>query len=188
MKRIFSIIAALICAVTSLSAQDTQTILDKVADAHDGGRAVERRFIEKRTGKGGVTAETLTGNLKFEKPDTFIMNYDNGDDFVIDGKLMTIVRDDNPVQFDLSKNKLMAGLSHTLLYSFRGTLNALAVEQKSEIKAVATGKGYLVTLEAKKKSPRGYSKVEVLYSLEDCSVVSILLEEFTGAATFYSWE
>lgn len=188
MKKILFIIAALVCAVPAVSAQDIQAILDKVARMHDGGIPVERRFVEKRTDKVKKTGETLTGKLKFRKPDTFIMNYDNGEDFVIDGKLMTIARGGNPLQFDLSKNKLMAGLSHTLLYSFCGTLKELAEEQKSGIKAIKTKDGYLVTLEAKKKMPRGYSKVEVLYSLTDCTVVNVLLEEFTGLSTFYSWE
>ncbi len=189
MKRLLASIAALACVLVSLQAQSSDNILASVRKAHDGGLPVSRRFVEVRSNKAlNIKDRQFKGLLKFEKPDTFIMNYDNGEDFVIEGGKMTINRDGKVVQFDLAKNKLMAGLSHTLLYSFGGRLQDLATEQKSDIKAEKSGNGYLVTLTATKKLPKGYSRIEVLYSLKDYSVVTILMEEFGGARTLYSWE
>ena len=186
MKRFLISLTALVLAAFAASAQDDQAVLSKIAAAHKGGLSVEKRFVEIRT-KGKKT-ETLKGMLTFAKPDTFNMVYDNGELFSIEGSSMTIRRGKKENRFDLGKNKMMAGLSHTLLYSFRGTLKELAEEQNSEIRAVKEKEGYRVTLTAVKKSARGYGKVEVIYGLKDCGVVSILLEEFGGNSTFYSWE
>lgn len=186
MKRFLISLAAFILALSGVSAQDDQAILNKIAEAHNGGLSVEKRFVEVRS-KGKKT-ETLKGKLTFSKPDNFDMVYDNGELFSIAGDRMTVNRGKKENRFDLGKNKMMAGLSHTLLYSFRGTLKELAEEQNSEIRAVKEKEGYRVTLTAVKKSARGYGKVEVIYGLKDCGVVSILLEEFGGNSTFYSWE
>lgn len=186
MKRFLISLAAFILALSGVSAQDDQAILNKIAEAHNGGLSVEKRFVEVRS-KGKKT-ETLKGKLTFSKPDNFDMVYDNGELFSIAGDMMTVKRGKKENTFDLTKNRMMAGLSHTLLYSFRGTLGELAAEQKSEIKVTKEADIYRATLTAVKKSARGYSKVEVVYSLKDCSVVSILLEEFGGNSTFYSWE
>ena len=186
MKRILISLAALVMAATTVFAQDSDAILAKIAGAHNGGLSVDKRFVEVRTKL--KKTETLKGKLTFSKPDTFDMVYDNGELFSIAGSKMSIKRGSKTNNFDLSKNKIMAGLSHTLLYSFQGVLGDLAKEQNSIINAVKEKEGYRVTLTPAKKLPRGFSKVEVVYSLSDCSVVSILLEEIAGNSTFYSWE
>ena len=191
MKRLVLSILAIALAF-SAAARTSEEILAQIRAAQNGGKTIEfTPIVEVRTNYvGHPGSETLTGKLKFVSKDDFlVMNYDNKEDFVIQGKQMVIKKNgQQPQVFDLSKNMMMKGLSRTLLCSFRGTLEDLAKEQKSSITAVEDGKNYKVTLTATKKQPRGLAKVEVVYKQKGGDLVSIYFEEFTGAKTSYNWE
>ena len=190
MKKLLISILAL-AGVLSASAQtDTEGILAKIEKTQNGGKAVSHRFIEERTGHPGKKGnETVKGSLTFKSEgDYLLMDYDNSEQFLIDGSKMTIKRDGPAKVLDLNKNLMMRGLSHTLLYSFKGTLKKLSEEQKIPIEAKVDGANYVVSLTAVKKQPRGYNKVEAVYKKGTCELLSIRLDEFTGASTYYYWE
>lgn len=187
-KTLLTILCALFGAWT-LGAQSSTDILNRIDAALSGTTTVTGRFHEVRTpaAKDQKPLE-LTGKLVF-KPDTFLsMLYDNGDQFTIDGDKMVVLHEGTPVVYNLTKNLMMKGLSHTLLYSFKGDLPLLAEEQDAEIQAVKEKGCFVVTLTPRKKTARGISRLVVSYDAATCAIRGMILDEPTGASTRYSMD
>ena len=186
MKKILLVLASLMGALPLLSQSSDQilSIIEKSAAEHS---VYSSRFSEVRTpASKGQKPVTLKGQLEYKAPEYLSMDYDNGEKFLLDGDSMTMVRDGNTVSFDTSKNLLMRGLKHALMYSFSGKLQDLSAEQGADIEAVKKGNQYVVSLTAKKKSARGYSRIIVRYDLKG-ALVDMQMDEVTGASTFYSF-
>ena len=91
-----------------------------------------------------------------------------------------------PETFDTSKNLMMKSLSTALLYSFQGKLDELAKEQQADLTQESDkDKNVVVTLTAKVKKVRGYSKIQVFYK-PDGTVFKMQMDEFNGASTLYT--
>lgn len=185
MKKTFLLIAtALLCTLTF--AQSTDSILSFIKSAPARSRDVESTFTEVHTPAAKNAAKTtLKGDLSF-KNNCLEMKYTNGDFFSTDNVKMKKVHGKAKQEFDLTKNQMMKGLSHTLIFSFQGDPGALAAEQGTEISATKDGANYIVTLVAKKKTPRGLSKLVLVYSAADGAIISMQMDECSGASTFYS--
>ena len=188
MKKLTLCLAA-IAAALSLQAQTSEEIISKIAKAPARKSDVIVRIKEVRT--PAIKEEkpvTLKGNLLFKPEDYLTINYDNKDQFIINGsRMVTITGGVNQV-FDTSKNLMMKSLSDVLLSAFMGKLSDLAQQQNSDIKAEKSGQDYIVTLTARKKSARGLSKLTVTYKTSDCSIKAMTMYEVTGATTQYSIE
>lgn len=187
MKKIILTLSALLC-VFSLNAQSGETILSNIEKACGKGVNVSGRFSEVRKSADKAAAPViLAGKLAFKGTDNLEMIYDNGNKFLIEGKVMTIVNDGVKQTFDLTKNLMMKGLSQVLICSFTGQLPTLAAEQNAIIMASKEAKDYVVTLKAQKKAVRGFNRVIVHYDATTCKIKSMMLEEFSGAITSYDW-
>lgn len=188
MKKLLLILCAVLGAWT-LGAQNSTEILNRIDATLAKAPAVTGRFHEVRTPAAKDQKPVqLTGKLVF-KPDIFLsMLYDNGDQFTIDGDKMVVQRDGNPMVYNLTKNLMMKGLSHILLYSFKGDLPLLAQEQDADIQAVQEKGRYVVTLTPRKKTPRGCSSLVVSYDAATCAIREMILDEPTGASTRYSMD
>jgi len=186
MKKIMILTTALLSSIAlNLSAQTTDEITARVQGAKARTVVIDKKFTEVRTSPDGKSV-TLTGQLVY-KPDSYLsMSYDNGELFLIDGFQMTINRDGKSQSFDLTKNQMMKALSHALLYSFRGTLIDLSVEQKTMVNAIEKGGDYVITLKATKPAARGYSRIEVFYDASTSAIKAMTMDEFSGASTYYS--
>ena len=188
MKRILLIAAALVSALT-VQAQNSEEILSKIAKAPARKAEVVSRIKEVRTpADPGAKPTTLKGSLLFKPEDYLTINYDNKDQFIINGTRMVSITGGVNQVFDTSKNLMMKNLSDVLICSFMGRLSDLATAQNSDIKAEKSGKDFVVTLTARKKSARGLNKLTVTYSAADCSIKGMTMYEVTGATTTYSIE
>ena len=189
MKKTLFAIAALLACTFSLSAQSSAEILSKIEKAQNGGKQIAAsRFFELRSSADRtVQPVKLEGKLSYTPADNLQMNYDNGELFSIEGNKMTIRRDGTEQVFDTAKNLMMKGLSHALLYMFQGRLNNLATEQNADIAATKEGSEYVVTITARKKAARGYSRTIIRYDARNCSLRNMQMDEFSGASTYYSF-
>jgi len=183
MKKLAVIISVLVSSLCVM-AQDQDAILSMLEENPSGDIAA--KFSETRTSADKSSSRNLTGTLVYKTAGDLSMIYDDGEQFIIKGNTMKIYQNQVETVFDLTKNLMMKGLRNALIYSFQGKLQNLAVEQKADIKAVKEGKIYVVTLTAQKKAVRGYSRIEIRYNSSDCAIVSMLMEEFSGAVTKYS--
>lgn len=195
MRKIILAISALCGAFVLVSGQSSESLIKTIAAKAAAHTSYSDRFTEVRTpaktadGKTscGEAVVTLEGKLDYKSSGYLSMAYDNKDLFLIDGNLMTIIRDGKPaVKFDTSKNLMMRGLQHALLYSFSGKLSELATEQKADLNVVTVKEGYEATLTATKKQARGYSRIIVRYS-PGGSIIQMQMDEFSGASTFYKF-
>lgn len=154
--------------------------------AQGGKNITNAAFREVRT---PVTQDAqvikLTGKMTYKADNYLSLNYDNGELFLIDGDKMTINMDGQKNDFDLTKNLMMRSLSHVLLYSMEGKFDALAAEQKCDIKTETKNGQYIVTLTAKKRGVKGYGMIVVTYDDKTKSIRSMRMDEFTGASTYY---
>ena len=184
MKKTLATALAVLVA-TSLFAQGSEDILKKIETAPHN--TVSLKFKEVRTpATGAAGSVTVEGELLFKPEGYLSMLYTNKEVFIIDGSKMTINRDNKSNIFDTNKNVMMRGLSHVLLNSFSGTPSKFAEEQDADITATKEGGDYVVTVTARKKAARGYSKVIIRYDASDCSIREMQMDEVTGASTFYS--
>lgn len=181
MKKTLTFIFALTCALT-VSAQSADGILSKIEAS--ASRNIEGGFTEVRT--QADKAVSLAGRLQFKTDGSLSMIYDNGEAFVIAGDKMTVRRDGTTMEYDLARNLMMKGLADVLRDAFTGKLGRLAEQQNCDISAAQSGKEYVVTLTAKKKSVRGLSCVEVRYDASTCTIKSMRTDEFTGLSTQYT--
>lgn len=163
-----------------------EDILHKVKNSPARAEKVERDFKEVRTFTGKATV-TLQGKLTYSPETKLSMNYTNGELFSIDGSTMTIDRDGKHQQFDLSKNIMMRGLSHAILYAFSGRMDDLAAEQNAGILTSEKDGKYVVAITAKTVAARGYSCVEATYDAKTGVLLSMRMDEFTGQRTYYSY-
>lgn len=178
--------AAIIACSFSLRAQDSAAIIALIEKAYATPKAVNTNFSETYTSyDSSEPQKERKGTLSYDAGN-IEMNYTNGDKFIIIGNTMTIKNGSQTMTFDLTKNIMMRGLSHTLDYAFEGQLTKLAVEQNADISASKEGDYYLVTLTARKKAPRGYNCIVAYYRIKDCLINSMRMDEFNGASTYYT--
>lgn len=186
MKKTLVCMMALVACAFSLGAQNSSEIISKIEKAYATPKTVETKFSEVYTSfDATVPQKKREGKLTY-KAGNIKMDYTNGDLFLIEGDKMTIKTGSANQVFDLTKNIMMKGLSNTLNYAFQGQLTKLATEQNADITATKEGNFYLITLTAKKKAPRGYSKIVAYYKVSDCLITSMRMDEFNGASTFYT--
>ena len=185
MKKLM-LIAAFLSAALGASAQDTDAILKSIASSKARDAKVESRFKEVRHFPSKPEAQ-LEGMLKYDPSGKLLMKYDNGEEFSIDGDIMVIDRDGKRTEFNTSKNIMMRGLQHALIYAYQGRLRDIATEQNARLLTSSKDGQYIVTISAQKVAPRGYSNIEIKYNAKTGALEAIRMDEFTGARTFYSY-
>lgn len=186
MKKTIFCLMALAAFTFTLGAQNSSEIIAKIEKAYANPKTVETAFSETYTSfDTTVPQKKREGRLSY-KAGNIRMDYTNGDLFLIDGNKMTIKNGSANQVFDLTKNIMMKGLSNTLNYAFQGQLTKLATEQNADITATREGDYYLITCTARKKAPRGYSKIVAYYRVSNCLITSMRMDEFNGATTFYT--
>ena len=67
----------------------------------------------------------------------------------------------------------------------RGKVGDVAKANNASVSTSESGGNYVVTLTAKEKSVRGYSKIVLTYRKVDCVLVKMVMEEFTGVTNTY---
>lgn len=183
MRRILTLAVAIAAAFTA-SAQDAETILKAISTKSPA--SISSGFVEIRTSGGqSPKSTTLTGTLEFKAESFLSMNYDNSELFEIDGTKMTISKSGKKQVFDLTRNKMMQGLSHLLLFAFQGRVEELSQEQGTTLLVSAENNEYVVTLAAKEKAPRGYMNATFRYNASTGRINSMNLVEFNGKSTSY---
>lgn len=127
------------------------------------------------------------GELLFQNDDKMAMHYmrPSNNKLIINGDNFYIVNGHKKNCFDTKKNIPMCRLRNTLIMCLKGRIKQLSKEQNTDVAVEETAKYYVVTLTAKKKSTRGYSKIVLNYSKKNKSLAMMRMEEFNGNYTIY---
>lgn len=189
-RRILTLIALFVASLFSFNAnaQQSDALLDRIEQANQQLKNRNGSFNEVRQPVGKASHE-LEGQLVYEAPSNLTMNYsDPNEYFSINANTMSLKREGKTRKFDLAKNKPMKTLSQLLLSSFNGKLRELAASVGSSLKVEETKDAIVATLEAQKKSVKGYSKVILQYDTKTFQLLNMIMEEFDGSVTTYTWK
>ena len=171
--------------ILTLSAQNSDQLLEKIEKANANQKTSNLTFTELRE-PAGKESKKLDGTITYEPKVGLVMNYsDPGERFVINGNTITMKREGMELFFDLTKNKPMKTLSTMLMSSFNGQLRSLAADNKASIEAKSLKDCTEVTMEALKKAVKGYAKIILKYDNKTSQLIYMMLEEFDGSKTTY---
>ena len=150
-------------------------------------QTVEARFTESKFIKASGKTIEGEGNLKLFSTDKMELRYTKpaGDYFIIDGKTISTSVKGKKSVVDTEKNASMRTFRNTLMNCVNGEWKQAATDNNAESSVVEKGANKVVTLNAKKTAPRGYSKIVITYRKSDNIPVELVFEEFNGTVTTY---
>lgn len=189
-SRIFTLIVLFTASLFTFNAnaQQSDALFDKIEEANQNLKNRNGSFNEVRQPVGKAVQE-LEGELVYEAPSVLTMNYsDPNEYFSINANTMSLKREGKERKFDLAKNKPMKTLSQLLLSSFNGKLRELATTVGSSLNVEETKDAVIATLKAQKKAVKGYSKVVLQYDAKTFQLLNMVMEEFDGSVTTYTWK
>ncbi len=189
-SRIFTLIVLFTASLFTFNAnaQQPDALLDKIVQANQNLKNRNGSFSEVRQ-MVGKAEQKLDGELVYEAPSVLTMNYsDPNEYFSINANTMSLKREGKARKFDLTKNKPMKTLSQLLLSSFNGNLRELATTVGSSLNVEETKDAVIATLQAQKKAVKGYSKVILKYDSKTYHLLNMVMEEFDGSVTTYTWK
>ena len=163
-KSIFLAFAAFFAGLVMCNAQDDA--LSFIAKKNAGVSSLESSFKHTKTMKTSGKVTVSSGTLYYIAPDKLSMLYaaPSTDYLVINGDTMDISRGDRTASYNTAKNPLMAQLRDVLLLCISGKVKEAAESNDADIAVESSSGSYVVTLTARTKSSRGYSKVVLKYS------------------------
>ena len=170
-------------------AASDEEILDKIEKANAALPAAQSHFDHSRFIKASGKTINMEGAMYFVPPEKLRMQYTTPatDLTLVNGKIMYLQRGSGPANvFDTEKNQIMGVLRNSLLYSIRGKMRDVAKENDGTVTVTEEAKNYIVTVSAKKKAPRGYSRITVTFRKSDCLPVVMVMEEFSGTVNTYT--
>ena len=186
MKRILiAVLAALTCI--SSYAIDKDFTLMKIESTNLKYKTIQAKFDQKRTLPSKATA-MRAGDFYYSAPDKMSMLFTEPatDKFIIsDGKMLNILNGKPAQRFDLAKAPAMASFADCLLKSMSGEVRKVAEANNAEIEVSDDAKFYVVTLTAKTKAVKGFSKMVLKYRKTDCVLVEMEMEEFNKMVNLY---
>lgn len=129
------------------------------------------------------------GTVLYQSPETLKMNYTQpaGDYFIIEGNTLKLNMNGKKSTVDVTKNATMKVQKNILLNCIKGNYKQVATDNDAECSVKENGGNRVVTITAKKTAARGYSKITVTYRKSDNMVTDMLLEEFNGNTTHYTF-
>lgn len=166
---------------------DNAAILSKIKNANASYKTFESSFNEVKQLKANGKTTEKTGTIYFTASDKMAMHYKNdGEKFIINGTAVYIKRDGETKNYNTTKTKRVRNLVSTLLCSIQGKIEELCETVSATCTCSEKGDNYIVVLNATKKSSKGYSKIELTYSKNDCVISKMVTTENSGDVTTYT--
>ena len=166
---------------------DDAAILSKIKSANIQIKSVESAFKETKVLKANGKKVEKSGTCYFVATTKLAMHYSQptGEKMVINGKDMLIIRDGKTRSFNTDKNARMRNLSTILLSAMHGEIEAMCEAVSATCTTAEKGDSYVVTVNATKKSSKGYSKIEITYNKADGLIKQMIMTENSGDVTTY---
>ncbi len=172
--------------ILGASAQDT-ALLQHLTQANSSTTGLQASFTETKTSAAKKAPKVSNGTLYILDADKIAMHYDApaGDLFIINGSDFYMRRGKQEKRFDTTKNKRMNELSNTLFACLLGKPAPLA--EGAHFTYENKGDELVLTFTAKKKQPRGYERIILIYDAKsDIPLIKQMqMDEFGGTSTLY---
>ena len=186
MKKTLTTLVLLLSAAAVVFAAGNPS-LEKIEKTGKELRSAESHFLHNRTIQASGKVIKMEGNLFYSADDRLAMRYTkpSTDLLVIDGTKFFLSRGGVSNTFDTSKNPMMESLRSTLLDCVAGRVEKVASGNNADLAVKEDASSYIVTLTARQKAVRGYSRIVLTYRKSDCFLVKMRMEEFTGVTNTY---
>lgn len=184
MKKILMLLMSALVATSAWAAGDDAT-LEKIESANKKINTLQANFshikcLNKKETKREGTLYFAVDKLSmvFSQPaaDRFVIA--NGSMMVKDGKK-------GVKKYDLSKVKTMKSLSDCLLWAMHGEVRKIAKANDAEIAITENGNSYIITLTAKKKQVKGYTKIVIEYIKKNGAIQRMVMEDAAHTVNTY---
>ncbi len=184
-RKIITLIAALFA--TAVFANDN-AILTKIKTANTQIKSIESAFKETKVLKVNGKKVEKSGTFYFVAPSKLAMHYSEpaGEKVVINGNEMLVSSKGKKRTFNTEKNSRMHSLATILLCAIHGEIEQLCEAVSATSAATEKGDSYVVTVNATKKSSKGYSKIEITYAKADGLIRQMVMTENSGDITTYT--
>lgn len=182
MKRILILAAALLAMALPSRADDAAT-LRAIEKANVDVTTIEANFTH-RYSKGNKSKD-FAGTCYFSAPGSLAMAYTVDTEALIINAGRLYARRDKKVTKGDTHNGQVRSLTTTLINCIKGRILTVAEDNNAEWSLMEAGGNYVVTLTARKKASKGYSKITLKYRKSDCLITGLSLEEFNGAVNTY---
>lgn len=173
---------------TWLHAQEnTAALLTQIEKANAAFTTIEGHFAQTKSIAANGKEIKSEGTLYLSGTDKMAMHYNapSTDLLIINGTRFYMIRGKKKNDFNTEKNKAMRSLRNTLLYCVHGQPARLAEENGAEMEVKSENGTDIVTLVAKKKTPRGYEKIVLHYDAKTHLLTRMEMIEWGGNATLY---
>ena len=130
----------------------------------------------------------MSGVIKLEGNNYLELNYTNpeGDYFIIDGNKVKVNMNGKKNEVNTNRNARVRSQATTLMNCVTGNWQQAAADNDTETEVVE-GKGEkVITLTARKKQSRGYSRIVLTYEQKTGNLTKLVLEEFSGIINTYT--
>ena len=151
-------------------------------------QTIESKFTHTKQIKASGKTTDMAGTMTFVSPDKLTMNYTDpaGDFFIIDGKNVKINMGGKKHNVNAEKVARVRTQTNTLLNCIKGNYEQAAIDNNTDTEIKEEGGNKIVTLTAKKKSPKGYARIVLTYGKADNMLHHMVLEEFGGVVNTYT--
>ena len=185
MKKIAILLLSLLTLAPAWAGGDD--ILDRIEASGASLTTLEGSFSQTRTIKANGKSTQMSGSFYFSSPDRMSMIYnEESEGLVLNGNKFYIRRGGKSHKGEISHNKQMEQLANVLFGCVQGQVRAVA-EANNASTSITSEKGCtVVTLTAKKKSSKGFSRIVLRYRNGDLLLTSVLLEESSGTKNEYT--
>lgn len=181
-KLVFTVAAALL----GFSALAQDAILDKIERANADLSTVQCSFTEQRTLVATGRKFDFDGTVYFQAPDRMALRFNQPTELsIISGQTYYLRRGGKPMLVHTDKSPMMLSLRNTLLNCIMGRPRLVAAENDADIAVKETKDVYIVLLNARKQTTKGYAHIYLSYRKSDCALVKMDMEEFGGIIDIY---
>jgi len=187
MRHFITLAIAMVLPFMAFAGNNDAFILSTIEARNETLKTAECTFTQVRAVPAAKTSVDMAGALYFDVNKKLSMLYTKpaGEYFVVNGDILKMNKGGKKNQFDLTKVPMMNSLCKTLFCCIQGKIRTLAVEVNADVAVEETANSYIVTLTAKKKEVKGYSKIVLTYNKKTCLIDEMVMEEFTGVRNSY---
>lgn len=130
----------------------------------------------------------MSGTIKLEGDNYLELNYTNpqGDYFIINGNKVKVNMNGKKNEVNTNRNARVRSQAATLMNCVTGNWRQAAADNDTETEIVEKNGSKTITLTAKKKQSRGYSRIVLTYEEKSGHLTKLVLEEFGGVVNTYT--
>lgn len=182
MKKLVLLVAAVFSCLLPAAAGDAE-IISKIEKSNSNVGNIEASFSHRNV-KNGKTSN-FSGTYYYSGGKLAMVYTVDSEALVVNDSHLYLKHGKKVTKGDIRNNARMRGFAGTLINCIKGNISAVAKDNNADWSLTQDSSSYVVTVKARKKASKGYSKIVLRYRKSDCLLTGITLEEFNGTVNEY---